>query len=330
MDADGSDDKKGITFLQWNVLADALAQSGGFVKCPPEALEWPARFPKIVAEIQRSKADIVALQECNHIDDFSGVFSTDYYLFWVPKMTSPAVKEDPRVPPDGTAVFVRRGRFEICGVQTLFYSASEGAALANQSAIVLLLRERSDPSRFLIVATTHLKAKDGESNAKERKAQMEQLLAAIEVMKASNASKIGASSAVSVLISGDFNSPPEEPVHGLVSGAGFSSVYNSSPETSPPEGEPSFTTFKFRSAEVGVATPASPVVDVDAPLLHKKRTIDYIWLSNSTSTSTKATTGLKVVATRALPTVEEVGAEGLPSAAYPSDHLSLCARFSWA
>jgi mRNA deadenylase 3'-5' endonuclease subunit Ccr4 len=319
----------GLTWLQWNVLADSLAQDGGFVKVPREQLEWDYRFPLICEDIRRAQADVIALQECNHFDDFAAAFGKDYYAFYIPKLTSAASKVDPRVPPDGTCLLVRRSKFDVCGVETIYYTSAEGdeapgpSSLSNQNGIVALLRQKST-SRFIIAATTHLKAKDGEANAAERKEQAKQMLDAIERMRAKTPN-------APVILSGDFNSPPAEAVHGFCVSNGFRSVYNASHETSPPSGEPSFTTFKFRSAEVGESkSPASPAPApsgaASTPLLHKKRCIDYIFLKNNSSTDDEA---LRAAAVRALPTVEEVGEAGLPCFNYPSDHLSLCARFEW-
>jgi mRNA deadenylase 3'-5' endonuclease subunit Ccr4 len=39
--------------------------------------------------------------------------------------------------------------------------------------------------------------------------------------------------------------------------------------------------------------------------------------------------GLALQATRALPREADVGAEGLPNAHFPSDHIPLAARFVW-
>eukprot|EP00798_Chlamydomonas_sp_ICE-L_P025637 gene25637-11295_t len=49
--------------LQWNVLADGLAQSGDFINVPPEILEWRFRAPLVLQELTDSEADIICLQE---------------------------------------------------------------------------------------------------------------------------------------------------------------------------------------------------------------------------------------------------------------------------
>ena len=74
----------GIKVLQWNVLADGLAQNGNFIqvstslhsltlvhkerrRCqvPSSLLEWDSRWPLILKEIQEADADLVCLQEVN-------------------------------------------------------------------------------------------------------------------------------------------------------------------------------------------------------------------------------------------------------------------------
>jgi hypothetical protein len=68
--------------------------------------------------------------------------------------------------------------------------------------------------------------------------------------------------------------------------------------------EPPMTTWKFRGDD------------------EKRRCIDFVWFAPSR--------GLRVRACWALPTPDALGAAGLPSGAYPSDHLALAAAFAWA
>ncbi|PNH12976.1 Glucose-repressible alcohol dehydrogenase transcriptional effector [Tetrabaena socialis] len=55
--------------LQWNVLADGLAQTGGFYRVPPKCLEWEYRKPRLLQEILEADADIICLQELNHFGE---------------------------------------------------------------------------------------------------------------------------------------------------------------------------------------------------------------------------------------------------------------------
>lgn len=55
-----------LKILQWNILADGLAQFGEFTRVADQHLTWEARAPLILAELQQADADVVCLQEVNH------------------------------------------------------------------------------------------------------------------------------------------------------------------------------------------------------------------------------------------------------------------------
>lgn len=55
-----------FSVLQWNILADGLAQNGDFVRANPCSLEWHYRLPLLLAELQEANADIICVQELNH------------------------------------------------------------------------------------------------------------------------------------------------------------------------------------------------------------------------------------------------------------------------
>jgi len=370
-DAGSPPDSSSFCFMQWNVLADGLAQHGSFAFCDPAHLRWNARFPLIAAELKSVDADIVCLQEMNHADSYADLLSS-YSMVVVPKLRSPATFEF--APADGCALFIRRSRFELLDVDVVYYLQSgkvlEG--LSNQNAVVCLLRDKLT-SNMLVVATTHLKAKGGAESERLRSQQIEQLMGRIKAMRAkaqaalAEAGLPGGGAVIPVLLSGDFNSPPTEPVFAAAYGdtdLGLQSVYNSHRRAksahgpaagaavgSRPEieayiaGEPAFTTWKTRKEGGGV--------------VEKRRTIDYIFASELLAPEgdcagvdgagreaatgggpTAASSGagvapaaacarLQLLAIRELPTAEEIGPEALPSAHYPSDHLSLAARFRW-
>ena len=72
--------------------------------------------PRLLEEIVERDPDIVALEE---VDDFaffqSNLSRLGYAGFHVPKPSSPCLKTKDNIGPDGTAVFVRRDRFDIIG-----------------------------------------------------------------------------------------------------------------------------------------------------------------------------------------------------------------------
>lgn len=69
--------------MQWNYLADGLAQDGKFDDVDFTHLTWEYRKSLIIHEIRGINPDIFCLQECNRIDTLSVEFQ-DYFMLWVP------------------------------------------------------------------------------------------------------------------------------------------------------------------------------------------------------------------------------------------------------
>ncbi len=96
-----------------------------------------------------------------------------------------------------------------------------------------------------------------------------------------------------MVICGDFNGEPSEPLYNIILDEGFRSAYYG---TDRDESEPEFTTYKYRESL-------------------ESKCIDYIFLR-----------GAKVCSVLSLPKSDEIGPNGLPNHIFPSDHLSLVAK----
>ncbi|GIL78062.1 hypothetical protein Vretimale_7471 [Volvox reticuliferus] len=167
--------------LQWNVLADGLAQNGDFCRAPPLCLEWEYRRPLLLQEILEANADIICLQELNHFDELSQVLSSlGYDGAFREKHASPALKYE--FPPDGMAVFFRRNRFRCCanGVEGRSFHDDWTGREQSQGYLQILLYDMM-VGRELLIVTTHLKAKDGAECEDVRLRQAGQLLRNVEV-----------------------------------------------------------------------------------------------------------------------------------------------------
>jgi mRNA deadenylase 3'-5' endonuclease subunit Ccr4 len=70
-----------LIVMQWNILADGLAQDGSFDNVDSKHLTWEYRLPLIVNEIRSYNPDIFCLEELNRIEDLSMEFH-DYYVIW--------------------------------------------------------------------------------------------------------------------------------------------------------------------------------------------------------------------------------------------------------
>eukprot|EP00884_Botryococcus_braunii_P001983 jgi/Botrbrau1/11786/Bobra.0195s0110.1 len=305
------DPSQRLRVFQWNTLADGLAQHGDFVKVHSKVLEWDYRAPLILEEIKYAQADILCLQEVNRFDEFFRPVLNQLGFsgyFW-PKPCSPA--EPYACPGDGCAVFFRQNRFALVAEpEGRPFHVPNSTKVGNQGMIHVQLYDKEAQVSFL-VACTHLKAKGGAENELAREHQAVELLqrveAACNLFPGANCS---ASTSPLVIICGDFNTTPntapckvmEESRLGLISLWGVDTI---SPAAGGVNGvaepEDIYTTWKFRSdGEV-------------------KRIIDYIWFSNDPR--------LQPVSRWGIPHPAEIGYDGLPSAQYPSDHLSVVCDF---
>lgn len=141
---------------------------------------------------------------------------------------------------------------------------------------------------MLCVATTHLKARPGALMSTIRKEQGKALLDFVQ----SN------SAGCPMIICGDFNAEPSEPVYELLSNSllNLGSAYAYTGE------EPEYTSWKVR--EDG----------------EQRQTLDYIFYSKN---------NLEVDSVLTFPSGCEIGETRLPSLIYPSDHLSLVCDLSF-
>ena len=294
-----------VRILQFNVLADALSglqeAKGGFFAAPEGCLEWELRKWRLLEEILRADADVVAMQEVDHYADWFAprLEEAGYVGAFVKKPNSPCLKFSDLE--DGCALFVRPEVARIESVSHLNYSD------ANQVALIAHLvvtgkagddkgSESGGPEKPIIVAVTHLKASKSESGEEVREAQVRQLVEAV----ASARENVG--DAVPVFICADLNAAPKDgkyaarayPAVFASPGLSLASAY-ASPE------EPEYTTWKLR------------------PGSEAKHTIDYIFYTPGAAEPT---------ALWSIPPPDVIVDTRLPSFEYPSDHFSLAADFA--
>ena len=315
--------------MQFNVLADGLAQTGNFEYCKPENLEWEPRWAMMMEEIDSVKPDLLCCQEVN----FPGVLAQhlehlgNYSYFNCPKANSPAVSTGAQ--PDGCVMLINNDRFEVLDAQIVYYKLGNGI---NSGGIVVGVKDKKNGSG-LVFSTTHLKAKASVENENIRCEQISQLLLRIKGMRQfvkgclfaeADDNEVGKASDIGepkVILTGDFNSSPAGEVYKTIfndSGIVFESAYNSCVfKAERPcledyiSSEVDFTTFKIRK-DAGI----------------KKETIDYIWVSRD-SQSGISNKDLDIQCTYSLPSMDQIGELGLPSASYPSDHLSISAKIGY-
>jgi len=283
---DNEDNK--IRLLQWNHLSQTLGtKNDHFVVCPPEALDWTSRRWRLLEEMVRYQPDIICLQEVDHFDFVSrGLGCLGYTGRFIPKPDSPCIYLQANNGPDGCAIFVKDSKFKILTESDRILEVWR--VQSNQVAVCLELEERSS-GKEMVVATTHLKARQGALLSTLRNEQGKDLLDWLQVKAGSRP----------LLLSGDFNAPESEPVYNSICdhSLGLSSAYRFNELDCE-----AYTTWKIR--ETG----------------EQKYILDYIFYSNN---------NLTPVGVLEMPTEDEVGEARFPNLAFPSDHLSLVADFQF-
>jgi len=266
-----------IRIFQWNQLSQTLGtKNDKFVKCSPQALEWSSRRWRLLQEIVRYNPDIICLQEVDHFKFIEKALSSvGYEGMFVSKPDSPCLYLADNNGPDGCAIFYKTSQFQLD--KSASHTLSVWGVESNQVILSLLLTHIKT-GQEVCVATTHLKARTGDILTSMRNEQGKDILGWLQEIRRERP----------VILTGDFNADPAEPVYNTITGD------NHLPLVSAYE-EQEFTTWKIR--ETG----------------EEKKVLDYIFHSPQ----------LESVATLNMPSEEQVGVDRLPSLAFPSDHLSL-------
>lgn len=306
-----------LKVLQWNVLADGLAQHGDFVKVTQQALCWSHRAGKLLQLILEPQPDIVCLQEVNRYGDcfLPAMEKHGYTGAFFCKPCSPA--EQYGTPCDGCALFYRSDRFDLCAEpQGQTYKAMDNSA-GNQGMLMVHLFDRHSNTP-ICAATTHLKAKPGQAYDAIRDHQATQLMSELKrglsahidkpVAALGSKPQQGSTQRPLIFLCGDLNTTPDSSTCQLIARdplqlrSSWDSYLNSVHRSGGMQDQQPFSTWKFRSDG------------------ESKRTIDYIWYSIDDR--------LQLVSHWQLPSEAAIGATGLPTLDLPSDHLALCCSFS--
>lgn len=272
---------------------------------PPECLRWEQRRYRLLEEMLRWNPDILCLQEVDHFDDW---FSEELGNF---NFTGLYVGKPVALPgglTDGCAIFFSRDKFELLSSRAVNYVHSDGLSAMNQVALVSVFHDKKLPQgRFLIVATTHLKAEKTQRTEEIRALQIQQLMSKITNVK-DQLILNSPSSLVDIVVCGDFNSPPSD--QNGIQAKCFPEVCN----------------HPLRLCSVFQKLELDQKLNVDSfyttwkirPKGEVKWCIDYVMHSAA----------LGVMSVSSVPT-EQDGLPDcrLPSFQYPSDHLALAVDF---
>ncbi|XP_067944297.1 nocturnin-like isoform X2 [Watersipora subatra] len=282
-----SQDSLRLRVMTFNVLAQGLS-SNSFIKCPPEALDYEKRLDGIVKEISSFSPDLVCLQEVDMHSQLTARLP-EYMSYWSPKVSSPCLNVADNIGPDGSAILCKTSTLKILSQHTVTLQAD--GVPCNQILVAANVKLRNGHKVLLICL--HLKAKKPFADLRQQ-----QGLHTLDFFKSKQAE------CDSVIIAGDLNSEPEEPVHKLLESSGFESSY-----VAVTGKQPAYTTCKYRS--------------VEGAEVKQCKVEDYIYAKNLSAKH-------KLIVDRILevPPETALGEGRLPSMHYPSDHLSMVADYA--
>jgi len=204
---------------------------------------------------------------------------------FVPKPDSPCIYLESNNGPDGCAIFFKADKFELLSEASKVLEVWK--VQSNQVILSLNLREKKS-RKEICIATTHLKARSGALLSTLRNEQGKDILEYLDSFCEGRP----------IIISGDFNAEPTEPVFKTLM-QNEKTPLQSAYKIAENEKEDSlqYTTWKIR--ETG----------------EQKHVLDYIFHSPQ----------LETISTLEMPTEEQIGEDRLPSLQFASDHLSLVA-----
>ena len=299
-----------LSVAQFNILAEGLSAGpesktpfpmeedktkandyGGFTQLshPEAVLDFELRKWRLMEVLLEFDHDIIAIEE---MDRYHGFFqpllkALNYEGIFTPKMRAPGIPLGWYS--DGCCLFYRKDRFErLVSQERLTYS------VGTQVLIIASLLHKAT-QQTIVVAVTHLKARQTDKNEAIRRSQVEEMVETVGKFRDLNTSD----EPWPVLILGDFNADPPNPQtksHSAVQlllNQSYRSAYNL-------EDGSVVTTWKKRGDEV-------------------QRVIDYIFYTPEL---------LECTHTLSIPK-EQLAADKdkLPNLRYPSDHLMIAARF---
>ncbi|XP_071950537.1 nocturnin-like [Antedon mediterranea] len=281
-----------VRVIQWNILADALATGrDNFIRCPKAALNWETRKFHILEELLTYDPDVMCLQEVDHYDDFFNPIlkMLGYHGSFMAKPSSPCLDSPQNNGPDGCALFFKTDKFDLVNSEKLVLKVTHDGYERWSNQVGIINTLRCSNKKEFVIGVTHFKAKPGYEDVR-----YSQGLDLLEHFT----SQVGSLPGILV---GDFNAEPTEEVYRLYAECplNLDSAYKLLSVDG--KSEPAYTTWKIRK---------------NGEQCH---TIDYMWYTK---------TSLAIKSLLCFPTGDEIGENRLPSATYPSDHLSLVCEFS--
>ncbi|KRX00234.1 Endonuclease/exonuclease/phosphatase [Pseudocohnilembus persalinus] len=149
--------KDSFSILTWNTLANQLCDSQSFPKVSDFSLNFDRRIKKIIEIIQSYNPDIISLEEVDYADHLDTLLQNEHHTYFKPK-------EEGR---DGIYVAVKKSKFLIKSQSSHNYLDQNGKQMT-QLFVLSHLQFQQNPEKQIILASTHLKAKEQFESIREQ------------------------------------------------------------------------------------------------------------------------------------------------------------------
>lgn len=231
------DPSTSLTFVSYNLLADALTGNEAGFSSKPEDLAFENRAGKLLKKIfpredeetdsndmdadSTSNPDVICVQECDHYYDFfePEMQKRGYFGIFREDKWSPCQKFSNELK-DGLAIFCKRETVELVGMHI-----STTAETKEQDAKVLfarLIMKKSLTRQEVVVINAHLESGQSPDKVVTRVNQAKEMCSRLNAFCVAQCSNINT---VQIVVCGDFNATPEEPCMEHLRGRGLKSAY---------------------------------------------------------------------------------------------------------
>ena len=163
----------------------------------------------MLEEVSRHDADVLCLQEVDHFPFLKKALNClGYEGHFLPKPDSPCIYLSENSGPDGCAIFYKRDRFKQDAIKERILRVWH--VESNQVVLAAVLTSL-ESNRPVLIATTHLKARNGALLSTLRNEQGKDILDFVSQCATKEEDVMG--DQIPVVIAGDFNAEPSEPVY---------------------------------------------------------------------------------------------------------------------
>lgn len=320
-----------FTIVSYNILSQTLLNNHDvlYTECDYKDLEWPNRGHRIVNELLHNQADVICLQEVEG-EHLKSLFRPSLARYGYNCL----YKQKTGLKVDGCAIFYRDSLFQLMKFKGVEFNRRDITSLLNRDnvGIIAVLKPKQDLSRKsnLIVANTHLLFNPKRDEI--RLAQLKLFLSELEDLSIDDESDHMCEDRFHpTILCGDFNSPPDSEIINFISNRPSPSVTMESIQvnvnaTIEEDDDLNLNSllelpfsnyqhpFKFLSVYDSHNKEGQPLVST-----FSGRIVDYMFY----------TSRLRLESYKELITEAQLKSIGpIPNDEYPSDHVTLVARFS--